>query len=305
MSWEGKSVLVTGSSGFIGSHLVDALLQRRARVIALDVASSKYHSTTANNIKILNFDIVSKLPSMEDKIDIIYHLAACAVPQECEKNPKKAFDVNVQGTHNILKFGECCNVKKCVFTSSALLYGREPQYIPIDEKHPVVAIDNTYSITKKLGEDLCNLYSATTDMSVTILRLFNAFGPRQDLDYLIPTIINQALKQGFIELWSDKPTRDFNYVQNTVDALLSVGISDLEGIFNVGSGEEINVGQMAAKIAARFGVELRFQNREVTGSLRLRCDNSKMKNTFGWEPRITFAEGLERTLDWYQGKKDK
>jgi nucleoside-diphosphate-sugar epimerase len=299
MQLQDKTVLVTGSSGFIGSHLVEALAGHGAKVLAVDKQPPRYSSKYQQNINTIILDIARDKPKIQNKIDIVIHLAAYAVPNLCESNPNEAFRVNVQGTHNMLKFAKENKVNKFVFTSSALLYGRMPKYLPIDESHPIDATENTYCVTKKLGEDLCNLFKDGSDISITILRLFNVFGPRQDVDYLIPTIIGQARK-GIIELWSDKPTRDLNYVENTIDAILTVAESSVGGIYNVGSNEEVRVADIAKIIASKYNAELKFLNKDVIGSLRLKCNNQLMQDVFGWRPRIGFGEGLERTLQWYE-----
>jgi len=303
MSWNGKSVLVTGSSGFIGSHLVKKLVSLGAKVIAIDIATPKI-TILDPNLEIINFDITSgKLP-VKGKIDTVFHLAAYAIPNACENKPSKAFSVNVEGLFNVLKFAEEEKIEKFVFNSSAYLYGNNPRYLPIDEKHPINSIQNVYSITKKLGEDLCMTFKEHSKMSITILRLFNTFGPLQDFDYLIPTIINQAIRKGVIELWSDKPSKDFNYVENTVDALVKAGESSFDGIFNVGSGEENKVKDIANYIASEFDADVKFLDKEVLGSLHLICDYSKIKAQLGWEPRIGFREGLMKTVDWYKKQFD-
>lgn len=299
MSWRGKTVLVTGSSGFIGSHLTDRLALEQADVIGFDIVPPKYASER-HNVKHIILDITSGLCTISRKIDVIFHLAAYAVPNLCETNPSEAFKVNVQGTYNMLRFASRNKIPKFVFTSSALLYGRIPIYLPIDEKHPTIPTDNTYCITKKLGEDLCSAFQSNTDLSVTILRLFNTFGPRQDPDYLIPTIIHQAITKKSIELWSDKPTRDFNYIDNTVDALLTVGSSAIGGLYNVGSGKEVKISEITYHIASRLGAQVRFLNKDVIGPLRLCCDNSKICDTFGWKPKTSFSEGIDKTLTWYE-----
>jgi nucleoside-diphosphate-sugar epimerase len=121
-----------------------------------------------------------------------------------------------------------------------LLYGKNPKYLPIDENHPIDVADNVYSVTKKLGEDLCHIFSNTGKLHAIVVRLFNTFGPRQSNDYLIPTIISQAMTKRVIELWSEKPRRDFNYVSNTVDGILMAAEKGASGkSYNIGSGQEI------------------------------------------------------------------
>lgn len=193
MNWTGKNVLVTGASGFIGTHLIRTLLRENAKVFAVDTLP--YLSTNKDKVIFEQVDLADNPPSFKDEIKTIFHLAAYAVPKNCEENPGEAFRANVQGTFNILKFATQQNSSKFVFTSSALLYGRNPKYLPINEDHPIEPTENVYCMTKKLGEDLCHSFARKRDLSITILRLFNTFGPGQNGDYIIPTIIYQAMRK--------------------------------------------------------------------------------------------------------------
>lgn len=301
--WKEKNVLITGGAGFVGSHLAEALLERGANITILDNFAITLDNNIAHlreRVRLIDHDVTGGGLKFQ-RYDCIYHLAALAAPNQCEKYPTDAFRVNVQGTFNIFKSAVASGVGKVVFPSSALIYGTNPKYIPIDEKHPISATENVYCITKKLGEDLCRSFEEEHSLPITVLRLFNTFGPRQTPDYLIPTIIRQAMDNGVVELWSDKPTRDFNFVHNTISALIAVGESDLGGdIYNVGSGEEISIREIAETISSEFDAKLNFLNKEVIGSIHLRCDNSRMKEVFGWRPSVSFREGLARTIKWYK-----
>ncbi len=304
MTWKGKKVLVTGASGFIGTHLVRALVAQEAKVIGMDIVKPR-DPIKNSNVENMIVDIVKGIPKIQQKIDVIFHLAAAADPNYCENNSNEAFQVNVNGLFNILTFAKNNNISKIVFPSSAQLYGRNPEYFPIDEKHPIESTQNVYTITKKIGEDLCNYFINDDNMSITILRLFNVFGPFQSKNYFIPTVIDQALRENKVELWSEKPTRDWNYVENTVDALLSAGDSRINEIFNVGSGKEIKVGELGNLISKKLNSKLKFLNKEVGGSLRLQCDYNKIKNLLNWEPKIDFEKGLEQTICWYENEFKK
>ncbi|HKZ41877.1 MAG TPA: NAD-dependent epimerase/dehydratase family protein, partial [Candidatus Hodarchaeales archaeon] len=201
----------------------------------------------------------------------------------------------------MMRFAVKKDVQKFVFPSSALLYGRYPQYLPIDEKHPIEFSSNIYNATKKIGEDLCLHFHEKHNLPVIFFRLFNAFGPRQATDYFIPTVINQAVKSKVIELWNEKPTRDFTYVLDTVDAFVKAAESKfIGGPINIGSGREVRTGDIARQIADSFGAEIKFLNKEVSGSMRLQCDNSRARETIGWKPSISFEEGLDRTIQWFK-----
>jgi len=306
MDWSNKNVVIAGAAGFLGSHLADILVGAGANVIAVDLIS-QFGSANINHlkdrIKIIDADVSNEkeLDKIEGDIDYVFHLAAYAVPTLCDKNPDIAFRTNVQGTFNMLRFAVRKDVQKFVFPSSALLYGRYPQYLPIDEKHPIEFSNNIYNATKKIDEDLCLLFHEKHNLPVVFFRLFNAFGPRQAADYFIPTVIAQAMKTKTIELWSEKPTRDFTFVLDTANAFVRAAESKyVGGPINIGSGHEVKTGDIARQIAESFNAEIKFLNKEVTGSMRLQCDNTKAREILGWHPSIPFEEGLARTIQWFK-----
>lgn len=308
MRWEGKNVLITGGAGFLGSHLTEELIKTNANVKILDVVSPSnlknlatlegYEYTEADTG---NIDAVKKLGK---DFDFIFQLGAVAYPNTCESNPEMAFRVNAQGTFNILNFALNNNIRKLVFTSSAQLYGKYPIYLPINEDHPINSVESVYNITKKIGEDLCTQFYDKYGLPLLILRLFNSFGPRQALEYFMPTVITQALKNNLIEIWNEKPTRDFTYVKDTVSALMKAAeTSYMVGPINIGSGKEINVGQVAKHMAEEMGCELKVLNKDVVGAMRMCCDNSKAKRLLDWETKVDFRDGLKTTIDWYRNQK--
>lgn len=303
-------VLVTGGGGFLGSHLVDRLLELGAKVTVADLKTTESDRNLGRALESIDFvetDITQPdcLARLSPEFDFIFHLAAYASPPLCEKNPERAFSVNVHGTFNVLRFAKRnAGLKKLVFSSTAALYGTYPDYVPIDEEHPVKADEGVYNTTKLLGEKLCAFYSSF-GVPIVVLRLFTTFGPRQSEDYFFPKLISQAVGKKEIEMWSEKPTRDFNFVSNTVDALVRAVESDyVGGPVNIGSGREMNVGVVARKIAEEMGANLRFLDKEVVGPMRLCCDNRKAKETIGWEPAVSFEDGLKMTIDWYLKKED-
>ena len=201
----------------------------------------------------------------------------------------------------MLLLGKEKNVQKFVFPSSAQLYGRYPRYLPVDEKHPIEYTNNFYNTTKKFGEDLCISFYDRYGLPVIFFRMFNSFGPAQGREYLIPTIIHQSLERGVIELWNEKPTRDFTYVSDTVQAFLKAAESAYcGGPINIGSGTETQVGDIARQIASVLNAEIRFLNKEVIGSMQMCCDRSNAKKILGWEPQVDFKDGLNKTITWFQ-----
>lgn len=302
MNLDGRTVIVTGGAGFLGSHLVDKLLELDVHVTVVDMPSAKNSRKLAHvmdRIEFIGADISNDKDLEKFKpADFIFHLAAYAVPNLCEKNPDIAFKSNVLGTYNILKFALETSAKKIIFPSSALLYGKHPKYLPIDEKHPI-EINSVYNATKKFGENLCDYFIENHNLPVVYFRLFNSFGPRQDVDYFIPTVIVQAVKQKKVEIWNSEPTRDFTFVTDTVDAFIKAAESNfVGGPINIGSGREIKVVEIAKMITEKLDAKLITLNKPVSGSMRLSCNNSLGKKAIGWEPRIKFEDGLNDTIDW-------
>ena len=308
MTWKGRKVLVTGGAGFIGSRLVEELVRRRASVTAADLckpSEAKRLEGVASKINILKCDVSEKkdLRKLDKKYDYIFHMAALAYPKYCEENPKLAFKNNISGAFNIVNLAKNMKVKKIVFPSSAQLYGRYPRYFPIDERHPVEYENSVYNFTKKYGEDILLLYGEKYNLPYVFFRLFNIFGPRQDRIYFLPTLITQALEKNVVELWSPKPTRDFTFVDDAINAFIRAAESKfVGGPINIGSNIELRVGDIAEKIADYLDVKIRFLNRDVSGSMRMRCNNERAFEILHWKPKIQFENGLDRTLKWYEKK---
>ena len=309
MSLEGNKVLVTGGAGFLGSHLVELLLEKNADVFVTDIASTNLSNlkNVKDKIKFIPCDIsnsnnVKNLPS---EIDVIFHLAAIADPRLCESNHELAFMVNVQGTFNAINYAMKCNVKKFIFPSAASLYGKYPKYIPIDENHPIDPADSVYLTTKRFGEILCDMFYQKHGLPVIYFRLFNTFGERQGPGFLVPTVILDGIKKGSIELWNDKPVRDFSYVKDIVDGLVKgIETKFCGGPINLGSGREISVGEtveMIRKAMEEEGIHtnVKYLNKEIWGPMRLLCDNTKAKRLLKWEPNFGVEEGIKKTVTWY------
>ncbi len=305
MNWKDKKVLVTGGAGFIGSHLTEKLIELGAEVTIADnrpTTENIAHLIDRINLQRIDISSNSDIDNVYKDVDFVYHLAACAVPSLCEKNPDIAFKTNVQGTFNVLKFALENGVKKLIFPSSALLYTKYPKYLPIDEKHPI-ELNTVYNTTKKIGEDLCNMFYERHGLPVVFFRLFNSFGPKQAVDYLIPTVIMQAIKTRKVEVWSEKPVRDFVFIEDTIDAFIKAVEADYcGGPINIGSGKEVRIGDIVKKIADSFNAEMVFLNKDVIGPMRLQCDNTHAKNVLKWEQKIEFDEGLNRTIDWFKNE---
>lgn len=303
MQWQNSRVVVTGGGGFLGRHLCEALLAKGALVTVIDDFSFSTADGSMSDSK--KFEIIHHrlgdpnyvlAPNLE--WDMLFHLAAVADPRKCRDDFDLAFQANVVGTKDVL--ANWSGDGRIIFLSTASVYG-EPEYLPIDENHPLNG-DDPYAVTKLLGEQICKHYRENSNVPITVVRNFNTFGPGQSRSYLIPTLIYQALTDNAIELWNPNPVRDFAYIDNTIDALLSVAETEnCEGMtVNIGGGEGIKIGELADRIGDMFGVPVVDLKRDVTGSGNLVCDNSKLRKVTGWEPRITIDEGLELTINYWR-----
>jgi dTDP-glucose 4,6-dehydratase len=311
-----EKVLVTGAGGFIGSHLLPELIREGYEVIALDKPEALSRLNTEDydyydKINKVEADICdcSRMESLGrglnfesqsgQKVDSIIHLAAIAAPRVAEKKPEETFRINVYGTLNVLRMAKEAHVKRVVFPSTAHVYGISPKYLPTDESHPL-ALQDDYTISKILGEQLCRLFYENHNISYVALRMFNGYGPRQSLDYFIPAMIEQT-KKGNITLRGRYITKDFIYVADMVDAILTVLPSEYVGSLNVGTGQQVALEYVADYIAEAFKVKLKFAEPDDKGPTHMQCDNSRLRG-FGWSPKVSIEEGLDKTIEYEKAK---
>ena len=283
MKLNGKRILVTGSSGFVGRNLVEELKRHNVEVITLT-------DPAGHRSDIRDWQTVKEI----ENIDMVYHLAAKTYVPFSFENPGETYAVNVLGTLNILELCRLRNVEKIVFVSS-YVYG-QPRYLPIDEKHPVQPT-NPYMGSKVLGEELCRAYNTDFGVKCIILRPFNVYGVGQSGDLLIPTIISQ-LQAGKIELKDPAPKRDFVYVSDLISALIEAGKFDGNfEIFNIGYGTSYSVKEIVDKIVQLYGkeVKMNYENeRRKSEIMDVVADIGKAKEKLGWKPKINLNEGLKR-----------
>ncbi|HJX13190.1 MAG TPA: NAD-dependent epimerase/dehydratase family protein [Dehalococcoidales bacterium] len=303
MKLEGKTVCVTGGSGFIGHHLCRALLPRCGKVIALDdfsVGQKERLADIAADVEVVMVDIRDreKLKEPIKKSQIVFALAAIANPRTCQEDFSRTFDVNILGTSNILS--HCTDVERVVFPSSIMVYG-EPRYLPIDDRHPIDARD-PYSTSKIMCEQLCKVYNFMYKIPYTIVRNCNIFGPGQDSDYLIPTLILQGLRAGKIEIWDPRTIRDFLYIDNCVDAYIKIleSESTIGETMNLGGGQGVAAGELAEMVCQRLNATWVDVKKPSPVSSKLIGDITKIKALTGWEPRVSLAEGLDRTIAYFK-----
>jgi len=294
MGLEGKRILVTGASGFIGSHLADELRRRGADVLTLDTRDEI-------PIDVRDWREVRDFANRSGKLEVVYHLAALMFVPYSFENPREIYEVNVLGTLNILELCRLYNVEKIVFSSS-YTYG-DPQHMPINEKHPVNPT-SPYARSKVLAEALCKAYYEDYSLSCTILRSFNIYGEGQNDRFLIPSILKQ-MPSGKIELMDPEPKRDFLYVSDAVKAYIRAGEYSKSGfdIFNIGYGLSYSVDEIVSKVMKCWGkkVDVIYQVlRRRDEIMDVVADVRKAREQLDWEPEIDLDEGLSRYMKWYR-----
>lgn len=314
MNWVGKKVLVTGAGGFIGSHLTERLVALGANVRAfvhynslgswgwLDTSSVKSQmEVVAGDIS----DRGSVQHAMQDR-EIVFHLAALIAIPYSYVAPISYVNANIIGTLNVLENARQMGTERILHTSTSEVYGTALE-VPISEKHPLQG-QSPYSASKIGADKLAESYYRSFETPVVTVRPFNTFGPRQSARAVIPTIITQCLSQDTIKLGSLTPTRDLNFVSNTADGFIKAAEAPKEKVLgqtiNLGTNREISVGELAKKIIAIVGrkVEIVTEDqrlRPVKSEVeRLLADNRLAKGLLGWEPKVSFEDGLLQTVDW-------
>lgn len=277
-------VLVSGSSGFIGGHVCEALKAAGHYVIGMDV--QRLNAMLCDDW--ITADITKPLAKIEG-LDAVIHLAAIAAPRDCDADPARAYAVNVNGTHQVLRMALESGAKKFVFSSSAHVYDIPPLYLPTDETARL-RLNNTYTTTKVLGEQLCELYWENHRLSYIALRLYNAYGADQAKGYFIPDMIAKA-QSGDISLKGGGTTKDFVHVDDVARAFVLAVESSFVGGINIGTGNEATLNEVAAEIA--LGYDRRFQETyPYVGATRMQADIRRAKQVLGWEPTISLKEGL-------------
>ena len=300
---EDKTVCVTGAAGFIGSSLCRGLLKKGANIIALD----KFSGWQRDNLKEIEKDIeivradITDINSLRDPISrsqIVFHLAAIDNRVTCRENFPLVFDVNIKGTFNVASL--CSNLDKMVYMSSNMVYG-EQRYLPIDENHPLDGRD-PYAVSKITSEYLFKAFDFIQDLPYTIVRNFNTFGPRQNIESLIPSIIMEGLTKDQIDVWTPSVLRDFQYVEDCTDALIEIVESDstLHEIVNLGSGRGTTTGELANIVCEYLNTSWVDLKKPAPESSKFVSDITKIQALTKWKPRMTLEEGLRRTIDYYR-----
>ncbi len=316
MNWENKKVLVTGAGGFIGSHLVERLVELGARVRALVRYNSRNDwgllellpAAAKDHLEVVAGDITDPFGVARGAAgcEVIFHLAALIAIPYSYTAPSQFLAVNCGGTLNLLEAARQQDVECFVHTSTSETYGTA-QYTPIDEKHPLKG-QSPYSASKIGADKLAESYYLSFGVPVATIRPFNTYGPRQSARAVIPTIISQALSGEVIRLGSLTPVRDLNYVSDTVEGFIKVAESPraIGEVINIGSGKSVSIGELAEKIVDLLGGHKRIITEDervrpvASEVLELLCDCRKARELIGWEPRVSLEEGLARTIKFIQ-----
>jgi len=311
---KGKQVLVTGGSGFIGSHLVESLHRRGCRVRVLVFYESGPNMGCLRflppdvraAVEVVNGDIKNPddVRMAVEGAQIVFHLAALVGIPYSYHHPRHVVETNTMGTLNVLIAAKDLKVEKIVHTSTSEAYGTA-KYAPIDEDHPLQG-QSPYSASKIGADKLAESFFRSFGLPVATIRPFNQYGPRQSARAVIPTIITQCLTGGEVQLGSLHPLRDFVFVEDTVEGYVKIAESDASvgEVINIGSGREISIGDLAHKIVGLVGRDVRIKSRdervrpEKSEVGRLLCANGKAERLVGWTPTTSLDTGLSKTIAW-------
>jgi len=319
--FEGKTVVVTGAGGFIGSHLVERLAQEGARVRAMLRYTSRGQRGA---LDLLPGDVLDSVDiTLGDVRDFdavreicrgagaVFHLAALVGIPYSYEHPQEVIDTNIVGTSNVLLAArEHGSLDRIVLTSTSEVYGSALR-IPMDEEHPLQA-QSPYSATKIAGDALGLSFHRSFGLPVTIVRPFNAYGPRQSARAVIPAILSQAIAGMTLKLGTLDTTRDFTYVADTARGFVAVAESDaaLGEVVNIGSGKEVSIREIVRKAGEIVGRELTVEGddqrmRPAKSEVsRLHSDSSKAEKLAGWRAEVSLNDGLRRTADWIREHQD-
>jgi len=313
MNWSGKTALVTGGGGFIGSHLVEKLVTLGAKTRALVHYNSRGargwldQSPLGREVEVIAGDICDpdSLATATQGAEIVFHLAALIGIPYSYTAPESYVRTNIQGTLNALQAARRFGVSRFIHTSTSEVYGTARE-VPIKETHPLQG-QSPYSASKIGADKIAESFHSSFGVPVLTIRPFNTYGPRQSARAVIPTIITQLLEGAdVVKLGSLHPTRDLNFVANTVEGYIAAAEHDaaIGETFNLGSNREISIGDLAQLLIQLVGTEAKIEseaqrirpaNSEVE---RLLADNTKAKELLGWAPRISLEDGLRQTIEW-------
>jgi NAD dependent epimerase/dehydratase len=314
MKWQNKKVIVTGAGGFIGSHLVDELVRRKADVTAFVHYNGRNNwgwlenrfSKDTPNFQVIAGDVadIGIVQKAVADQDIVFHLAALIGIPYSYSAPESYVNTNIKGTLNIMQACLNSDIERIIQTSTSEVYGTA-QYTPIDEHHPLQG-QSPYSASKIGADKIAESYYCSFNLPVVTARPFNTFGPRQSTRAIIPTIITQALTSNTIKLGSITPVRDLTFVNDTVQGFLKLAESNkaIGKTINIGTGRGVTMGELANQIIdivnpnAKIICEDERIRPEKSEVMKLICDNCLIQKITGWQPQYTLEDGLIPTIEW-------
>lgn len=324
-SVQGKTVLVTGSDGFIGSHVVERLLAHGAKVRAfclynsfgstgwLEESDAFQQALRDGQAEVVLGDIrdAEHVMTAVGDVDVVLHLAALIAIPYSYVAPRSYVDTNVTGTLNVLEAVRKHQTPRLVNTSTSEVYGT-PDTVPITETHPLHG-QSPYSATKIAADALCESYARSFETPVTILRPFNTFGPRQSARAVIPTVLSQLLAGATsLRLGAVSPKRDFTFATDTAEGFVRAAVTDLPpgSTVQLGTGRTVSVGEMVEickQITGNDAEVLTDEERirpDASEVEILLSDPSRAKDLLGWEPTLSLEDGLRATAQWLDGRVD-
>lgn len=311
--WQQRVVLVTGASGFVGSHLVNQLISKHAKIITLSKKRLKSSTKVINEIgSVKNFERLNDIMKRY-KVNTVFHLAAQPIVEIGQDNPIKTFEVNIKGTWNILECARENNIQKVIIASTVHVYGDNPK-VPFKEEY-FPQPSRPYETSKACADLLAQSFADTYDLSVEIPRFVNIYGPGDfNFSRLIPKVIKSILQGEQPEVWDVGSIRDFLYIDDAINAYLMTAEKKLDNkkrlrIFNFGTGEQIKIYDLVLKIIQIMGKEIKVkieqQPEERSNEIKKQYVSIvKAKRELGWYPKVTLDNGLSKTITWYQGNSN-
>ena len=311
-----KKILVTGADGFIGSHLVEHLIEQDYAVKAFVMYNSfnsygwldSFEDSLMDKIEVFAGDVrdPNGIRTAMEGVDAVFHLAALIAIPYSYHSPDSYVDTNIKGTLNVLQAARLMKMERILITSTSEVYGTA-QYTPIDEKHPFQG-QSPYSATKIGADRMTEAFYRSFELPVTVVRPFNTYGPRQSARAVIPAIITQLLSgDNEIKLGDVTTSRDMNYVQDIVHGFLAIAESDqcVGEEINIATQTAISIEELAHKLIQKINPEARITRDETrfrpakSEVVRLLGSNEKIKKLTDWEPQFSLDEGLDSTINWF------